>query len=164
MLRAMSIADDHAAVIRNFYSAFARKDGAAMAALYAPDARFSDPVFPSLDGRQAGAMWRMFCEGRDTELRVEFSDVVGDERGGRAHWDAQYLFGPGKRPVLNRIDASFEIRDGRIVRHEDRFDFWKWTRMALGAPGVLLGWSPIVQNAVRKQARARLDAFLAKNG
>lgn len=159
----MSSAETNAALIRDFYSAFARKDGAAMAALYAPDARFSDPVFPSLTGREAGAMWRMFCEGPGTELRVEFSDVAGDERGGRAHWDAHYLFGPGKRPVLNRIDATFEIRDGRIVRHEDRFDFWRWSRMALGASGLLLGWSPIVRSAVRKQARARLDAYLAKN-
>jgi len=159
----MTIAETNAARIRDFYAAFARKDGAAMAAMYAPDARFSDPVFPDLDARQVGGMWRMFCSGPDTDLRVEASGVTGDERGGRAHWDAHYSFGPGKRPVLNRIDAAFELRDGMIVRHVDVFDFWRWSRMALGASGALLGWTPIVRNAVRKQARARLEAFLAKN-
>ena len=158
----MSTAETNAARIRDFYAAFARKDGAAMAAMYSPDARFSDPVFPDLDAREVGGMWRMFCTGPDTGLRVESSDIVGDDRGARAHWDAHYAFGPSKRPVLNRIDATFELRDGLIVRHVDRFDFWRWSRQALGASGLLLGWSPIVRNAVRKQARARLDQFLAK--
>jgi ketosteroid isomerase-like protein len=37
-------------LIERFYAAFGRKDGDAMAACYAPDARFSDPVFGELRG------------------------------------------------------------------------------------------------------------------
>ena len=46
-------------LIERFYAAFNAKDGATMAACYAPDARFHDPVFGDLTGEQAGAMWRM---------------------------------------------------------------------------------------------------------
>jgi hypothetical protein len=34
--------------------------------------------------------------------------------------------------------------------------------MALGVPGVLLGWSPIVQSKVRSQAAAGLAKFEAE--
>jgi len=37
-------------LIDRFYAAFGARDGAAMSALYAPDARFSDPVFTDLSG------------------------------------------------------------------------------------------------------------------
>ena len=43
-------------LIERFYGAFAEKDGAAMASCYAPDVRFSDPVFPDLRGAEAGAV------------------------------------------------------------------------------------------------------------
>src|SRR6478672_11208014 len=40
--------EDNADLIRRFYSAFAARDADTMAACYAPDARFSDPVFTDL--------------------------------------------------------------------------------------------------------------------
>ncbi len=153
----------HARLIESFYQAFQRHDGEAMAACYHPEARFSDPVFPDLSSELAGNMWRMFCSGaKNTQLSVTFRDVRADETSGSAHWDASYLFPATGRKVLNQIDASFEFKDGKIYRHTDRFDLWKWTRMALGVPGVLLGWSPLVQNKVRQQARARLDDYSTK--
>ena len=39
-------AEDNKQLIERFYAAFGRRDGDAMAACYAPDASFSDPVFP----------------------------------------------------------------------------------------------------------------------
>ena len=64
---------------------------------------------------------------------------------GRAHWVATYTYSATGRPVENRIDATFEFRDGRIVRHRDRFDLYRWARQALGPKGLLLGWLPPVQ-------------------
>ena len=61
--------------------------------------------------------------------------------------------------MLNRIDARFEFRDGLIVRHVDRFDFWRWARQALGAPGWALGWSGWLRAKVRRRAAAGLAAF-----
>ena len=57
-------------LIHTLYRAFQRKDGAAMAACYHPDATFRDEVF-TLRGKQVGAMWRMLCEGaKDGRSRV----------------------------------------------------------------------------------------------
>jgi ketosteroid isomerase-like protein len=153
----------HAQLISDFYSAFQRLDGEAMAACYHPEAEFSDPVFPGLRHAEVTSMWRMFCE-RAKELEISFSAVQGDDRTGRAHWDARYPFSATGRKVLNRIDAEFEFRDGKIFRHTDRFDFWRWSSQALGPVGMLLGWTPFVRNKVRSQARANLEKFMRERG
>ncbi len=106
-------------------------------------------------------MWAMLC-ARGKDLAVEWRDVRADDRAGSAHWEARYTFSATGRPVHNVIDAEFTFRDGRIATHVDRFDFWRWSRMALGMKGALLGWSPLVRNAVRRQARRGLDAWIAR--
>lgn len=150
----------NAALIETFYRAFQRRDAEAMAACYAPDVRFSDPAFGPLTGAEAGDMWRMLCS-RAKDLDVRFSDVAADDTRGSAHWDADYLFSQTGRTVHNRIDATFEFRNGLIAVHNDVFDLWRWSRQALGLPGMLLGWSPIVRNKVRSQALRGLAAFRA---
>lgn len=142
-----------------FYAAFARRDGAAMQACYAADARFSDPVFSGLAGPEVGAMWRMLCE-RASDLRLEWRDVRETAPGRvQAHWEAWYTFGATGRRVHNVIDAVFVVRDGRIAEHVDRFDFWRWARQALGPAGWLLGWTPMLHNKVRAQAARGLAAW-----
>jgi len=158
----MSDAHGNARLIDGLYSAFARRDAAAMAACYAPDARFTDPVF-DVSGAEIGAMWGMLC-ARGKDLTLDWRDVEADDATGRAHWEPRYMFSATGRPVHNVIDATFAFREGRIVRHDDRFDLWRWSRMALGVKGVLLGWTPLVRNAVRAQARKGLDAWNARAG
>lgn len=68
-------------LIRRFYTAFQKRDGAAMAACYHPDVQFSDPVFTGLRGPRAGGMWKMLCE-RGKDLKVEFRDVKADDSTG----------------------------------------------------------------------------------
>ena len=152
-------------LIQTFYTAFQQRDHAGMIACYHPDIHFSDPVFTDLHGRQANAMWQMLCE-RGKDLAVTFSDVVAtasaDGGNGRAHWEATYTFSTGHQ-VHNVIDATFVFQDGLIIRHQDSFDLWRWTRMALGPMGLFLGWTPLVQNRVRKTALAGLERFIAKN-
>ena len=148
----------NAQLINDFYSAFSALDHARMAQSYSDEARFSDPVFRDLDAGEVRAMWRMFCTG-DNEIDVSFTGVEADDSTGRAHWEAVYSFPKTGRRVHNKIDASFDFADGRIVRHSDKFDFYRWTRMALGPVGTLMGWTPIVQNQVRSQARAQLKRF-----
>lgn len=152
----------HAELIARFYAAFAQRDWAGMAACYHPEVHFTDEVF-DLHGADAGMMWRMLCtNGRD--LVIDTSGVAADGNGGQAHWDAHYTFSATGRKVLNRIDARFEFRDGKIVRHVDRFDFWAWARQALGLPGVLLGWSGALRNKVQARAAKSLADFKAKAG
>jgi ketosteroid isomerase-like protein len=148
-------------LIERFYAAFAERDGAAMAACYAPDVRFSDPVFPDLRGAEAGAMWRMLTS-RGTDLRVELLERDADGDRGSARWRATYTFTETGRPVVNDVRASLRFADGLIAEHTDSFDFYRWARQALGTTGMLLGWTPIVRSAVRRRARAGLDEFMAQ--
>lgn len=152
----------NAELIERFYSAFARRDAAAMAACYHADARFADPVFPGLDGAGVRAMWAMLCAG-GKDLKIEASGIDADDASGRAHWDAHYTFSGTGRPVLNRIDASFAFRDGLIVEHRDAFDFHRWATQALGLPGRLLGGTGWLQRKVQKHAAAKLADWQRRN-
>jgi hypothetical protein len=69
------------------------------------------------------------------------------------------MFSQTGRTVVNHIEASFVFRDGKIAEHHDRFDLWRWAAQALGLKGVLLGWAPFVQKAIRRQAAKGLAAF-----
>jgi ketosteroid isomerase-like protein len=146
-------------LVDSFYAAFANRDYQGMARCYHDDIRFSDPVFTNLNGKEVGAMWHMLCE-QGTDLRVGHSEVSANGDDGSARWEARYSFGPDGRQVHNSIRASFEFRDGKIVNHRDRFDLWKWTRMAIGGLGTVLGWSSFVQKRVRSTARRSLDRFI----
>lgn len=148
----------NAEAIRAFYHNFDRRDAEGMASLYAADVVFSDPVFPALRGDDARAMWRMLC-ARGTGLRIELVAFEADELRGRARWDAFYTFSATGRPVHNRIDARFEFRDGEVVRHIDSFSFWRWSRQALGATGMLLGWTGLVRAKVQRTAARGLEEF-----
>lgn len=151
----------NAELIHAFYAAFAKRDAAGMAACYHPDIHFSDEVFTDLRAARAPAMWQMLCE-RGKDLRIECRDVGADDSSGHAHWEAWYTFSGTGRKVHNIVDAQFEFRDGKIIRHQDSFDFRAWASQALGPMGTLLGWSSFLKNRVRTKAAAGLDAFMAK--
>ena len=145
-----------AATIERFYAAFARLDGDAMAACYAPDVRFEDPAFGELRGEEAGDMWRMLT-GRAKDLSV----TLAEHDDASAHWLADYTFSTGRR-VHNDVRATFAFdAEGRITDHRDRFSFHAWSRQALGPPGLALGWTPMLRSKVRREARAGLEEFLA---
>jgi len=151
---------DNEGLVRSLYAALGRRDGEAMAACYASGASFSDPVFPALAGPEVGDMWRMLC-ARATGIRVEVVNIVADEASGRADWQAWYPFSGTGRAVHNVIHAEYRFRDGRILTHVDDFDLWRWSRQALGLPGVLLGWSTLLRRKVRAQAAGSLERFRA---
>jgi ketosteroid isomerase-like protein len=152
----------NAALISRFYQAFARQDAEAMAACYAPNVQFSDAVFIDLKGAEASDMWRMLCS-RAQDFSLSFSAVEADEQRGTARWTAQYTFSATGRTVVNEIRAEFVFKDGLIVEHRDHFDLWRWSRQALGLKGLLLGWLPPVQAAIRRQARQGLASYQARH-
>jgi len=155
-------------VIETFYTAFAFLDADAMARCYAPEVEFRDEVFTLHGKDETVAMWRMLCErvrarGR-ADWKLQFRGVSADDSRGRAQWDARYRFEATGNMVLNRIEARFLFNpDGLIVQHHDSFDFWRWSRQALGVPGLLLGWTPLLRARVRAQARAGLRTFMARD-
>ena len=150
------------ATIERLYAAFAKLDAQAMTACYALDAQFDDEAF-SLRGReQIGGMWSMLCDAVKTNGRDVWKLEVSAITERSAHWEPTYRFSATGRTVHNIIDAEFDFDAGGLIsRHRDRFDFWRWARQALGAPGLLLGWSPMLRAKVRAQAAKNLDRFVA---
>ena len=149
--------------VERFFAAFGRLDGAAMQACYAPDATFDDEVFSLKGPAQIGGMWRMVCDTTKAKGMAHWKLVVSDITAHSAHWEAHYLFSASGRLVHNKIDAAFAFDgNGLITTHRDRFDFWTWSGQALGARGLLLGWTPFLRNKVRAQAAGNLQRFLTK--
>lgn len=148
----------HEALVREFYAAFARRDAEAMARCYHEDVFFSDPAFPKLGGDEARDMWRMLVS-RAADLEVVLEQASAGDDGGRARWTARYTFTKTGRKVENHIEAMFAFRDGRIVRHYDRFSFWRWSAQALGPTGRFLGWFAPLKWMVRRQAAKQLERF-----
>ena len=91
---------------------------------------------------------------------AELAEHDADDTTGTAHWLANYTFTQTGRKVHNDVRASFRFADGLIAEHDDSFGFHTWARQALGPPGLLLGWTPIIQGPVRRRARASLDEFM----
>jgi ketosteroid isomerase-like protein len=147
-------------LIVRLYAGLDAQDGDAMAACYAPDARFHDPAFGELRGEQPGAMWRMLTS-RGGDLRCELVEHEADDTTGSARWRATYTFTQTGRPVVNVVDSTFRFADGLIAEQDDDFSFFTWSRQALGPAGLLLGWTPILPAMTRKRARASLDEFMA---
>lgn len=157
--------DPAIALGRRFYSAFAARDGDSMAACYAPGARFSDPAFGELRDGDPGKMWQMLCkQAQDLQIvldRIQLLPSGPQTAVVEAQWTATYTFSLTKRRVVNVVVSRLEVdrASGLIVSQDDQFDFWKWSRQALGVAGVLLGWSSLLQNQVRKQALNGLRKF-----
>jgi len=150
-------------LIETFYQAFQSLDAEAMVACYHPDVQFEDPAFGSLEGEHAKNMWRMLCHSQKGKgFRVEFSGVVVSGDQGAAHWEAWYTFGPTRRKVHNRIDASFVFESGKIIEHADHFDLYRWSRQAMGLQGALLGWTPLFKSKLQAQTHRMLSRFEAK--
>lgn len=146
-------------VIIQFYSAFQKRDWRTMQSCYHAEAHFSDSVFPDLNSMETKAMWHMLCENAQ-DFSLQFTGIEADDTHGRCDWQAWYTFSRTGRKVHNIIQADFEFKDGLIIRHTDSFNFWRWSRMALGITGVLMGWTPIIHNKVQTTARKSLFKFM----
>lgn len=148
---------DHKQLITQFYQSFQKRDHQGMANCYHADAFFCDEAF-RLEGKEINAMWHMLCErAKDFTLTFDINESQGRLQ---VVWQANYLFSQTNRPVKNIITASFEFKEGKIYRHKDEFNFWRWSSQALGMPGYLLGWSPLLRNKVSVMARRNLNKFI----
>jgi len=150
---------DSTGIIHKLYTSFQIKDWKTMQSCYHEDATFYDPVFQDLNSKEVKAMWHMLAAAAQ-DLKLIFGNVNATDREGSCQWQAWYPFSRTGKPVHNIIEARFEFRDGRIFRHTDTFDLWRWSRMAFGATGVLMGWTPIFQNKIRAAARKGLIRFM----
>ncbi len=149
-------------LITHFYTSFASADAEAMVACYHTNVVFADPAFGTLMGDDARNMWRMLLVRSQGDLKVTFNDVKANEKTGSAKWRAEYTFGQTGRKVINEINANFEFADGKIIKHTDSFDVWKWSRQAMGFKGLLLGRTGFFQKALQKQTNRLLQSYTKK--
>ncbi len=147
--------------IIHFYSALQTLNYEEMQKAYHPEAQYTDPIFGTLDAAQVKAMWKMLLT-RGQDLQVAFSNVHATNSTGKCRWEAWYTFSKTGRFVHNIIRSSFEFKDGKIYRQQDAFSVWRWSRYALGVPGIFLGWSPWIQNEIKDGARENLKKFMGK--
>jgi ketosteroid isomerase-like protein len=154
----MTTQQPNAAVIERLYAALDAQDGETMASLYTDDAVFEDPAFGELHGSEVGDMWRMLCE-QATDLSVSATDVSADDTTGSANWVAHYTFSQTGRPVENRVQAKFRFRDGKIADHRDSFSMLRWSRQALGVPGLLIGSNPVGRALMRRRTGGMLAKY-----
>lgn len=150
---------ENAEIIRKFYESFARNDAEAMVACYDDNIQFTDPAFGTLRGDKAKNMWRMLVENGKGNIKIDFENVKANEQKGSADWVAEYVFSKTGRRVVNKIHAEFEFRDGKITRHIDDFDVWKWASQALGISGHLLGWTSFMKKKIQQNANSALAKY-----
>ena len=148
-------------LIEHLYDSLGQRNSVAMGACYASDATFTDPAFGTLNGEEIEGMWSMLTSSAG-KLEIKVSDVMADDEIGSATWIASYQFGPKKNDVVNRISAQYTFKDGLIQTHTDSFNFHTWARQALGPVGLLLGWTPYLQDKAKQQARAQLKRHMEK--
>ena len=135
-----------------------------MARLYDDAAYFSDPAFRTLTAEETRAMWRMLILRSKGELHIAYHSVEEKEDHVSGVWEATYTFGKTGRKVHNIIKSKMIVEEGKIIVHEDQFNLWKWSRMALGTSGLLLGWTPWIQGRIHAQARNGLRKFMESEG
>lgn len=146
-------------IIEQFYDAFANLDAEKMVSFYHDDIEFTDPAFGLLKGERAKAMWRMLCQN-STDLKIEASQMEADGNNGKARWDAYYTFSQTGKKVHNIIDATFEFKDGKIIKHTDHFNIKRWAGQALGLKGKLLGGTSFFKKKLNQQTGSLLDKFM----
>ena len=147
-------------LIKSFYEAFNRLDAEDMVSLYDNEVIFEDPAFGILRGEHAKNMWRMLCASqKESEFKVIVSDIEINDHEGRARWDAYYTFSKTGRKVHNIVSASFVFEDGKIIKHTDHFDLYRWSQQALGFKGFLFGWARIFKKQLNKQTNQLLNKF-----
>ena len=150
-------------VIEQFYSAFQAMDAERMASCYHNEVVFEDPAFGKLRGVHAGNMWRMLIDSqKGKDFRIEFSDITTDGNQVTVHWEAWYTFSKTGRKIHNSIDATFEFQDGKIIRHRDDFDLYKWAKQALGIQGVMIGWTSFFRKKLQSQTHHLLRKYEQK--
>ncbi len=151
--------DENQQLIEKFYTCFKNKDYKGMHSCYASTAVFNDPIFTNLDAQKIKAMWQMLLSSSN-QLSIEYSLSSASEKFVYVHWNANYTFSKTGKKVINRIKATFEIENGKIIRHTDNFNFYNWVKQALGLPGLLLGWTNFMKYKVRNSAKQNLIKFM----
>jgi ketosteroid isomerase-like protein len=147
-------------LIEHFYKAFNDLDADVMVDCYHKDIVFEDPAFGVLNGDRAGNMWRMLCETqKEKDFRVTYTNLDSNNDTGSVTWEAFYTFSKTGRKVHNIIRASFEFKDGKIIKHTDNFNLHGWAKQAMGFKGYLIGGTSFFKNKLQNQTNSLLTKY-----
>ncbi len=145
-------------LIRNFYTALSNHDAEKMVSFYHDDIVFNDPIFGKLKGQTAKKMWYWLLEnGKD--MQIKYSNIEGNDAQGSATWEARYTFGIEKRPVLNRVKAYFELKDGKIIKHVDDYSLHRWATQTMGWKGKIMGGTAYFKKKLQFKSRRMLENY-----
>lgn len=145
-------------IIEQFYQAFQNLDAEKMVSFYHDEVQFHDPGFGSLKGNDAKNMWRMLC-AKANNFSLDYNSITETS----AHWEATYTFSLTGNKVINKINASFEFKDGKIYKHTDVFNLHKWASQAFGVKGLLLGGTKFFKKKLNVQTQKLLAAYIKKH-
>lgn len=148
-------------LIANFYESFGKLDAQGMIDYYHDQIEFEDPIFGKLNSKKVRSMWRLLLS-KDSDMKVSYCDVKTQGNLGYAKWKATYFYGSKKRKITNECKASFEFKDGKIIRHTDTYSLWRWSHQAFGFVGLLLGWTSFFKNKITNKAQKALLDFETK--
>lgn len=150
-------------VIEKFYKAFDELDAEKMVECYHKDIIFEDPAFGVLNKKRAMNMWRMLCSSqKGKDFKIVYSNIESNENKGSAKWEAFYTFSQTGRKVHNKISATFEFKDNLIIKHNDSFDIYTWSKQAIGIKGFILGFTSFFKSKLQIQTGKLLDKFISK--
>lgn len=148
--------------LERFFDALRRCDKAALRDCCSPGLRFDDPLI-SITGRDDRLDWCTLlwtpCDGDGQRIwHLELDDVHTRGPLGTARWNLRYRYTPTGRLIELAVTSQFTFDpDGSITAQRDSFDFWRWSRQAHGLLGLLLGWTPLLWDQARDQARVSLE-------
>lgn len=146
-------------IAKEFYTTFANKDSDKLKQYYSTNVIFKDPAFGTLKGEDVFSMWEMlFQKGKD--LEVSFNIEKEDKDTVIVKWIANYTFSKTKRKVENHVTATLRFSDNKIIEHIDNFDFYNWSKQALGGVGILLGGTKWFQRKFNKEATSSLHKYI----
>lgn len=149
-------------IITKFYNAFTNHNAEIMASFYDDNIEFEDPAFGILKGKKAKIMWKMLIEISKGNLNISFDNIKSDKNFGSVDWKAEYIFSQTKRKVVNNVHAEFEFQNGKIIKHKDSFDFYKWSCQALGIIGCFVGKSKIFKFIFKRKTNSMLNNYISQ--
>lgn len=146
-------------IIKEFYNAFSNHNAEIMADFYDDKIEFEDPAFGVLKGNKAKIMWKMLIEISKGNLKITVNNIKSDGNIGSADWKAEYIFSQTRRKIVNNVHAEFEFQNGKIIKHKDYFDLYKWACQALGFIGCLIGKSKVFKFILNKRTNSMLKKY-----
>lgn len=139
------------AITRRLQVALRTGDLDAIARCYNPFAAYSDPVLGDLGAGSARQAWSLILPLLRSPSWSFSIDDVG-LLSSRASTRLTFLFAPTARPVTLDISTVLQVRDGRIVRHDDDFSLFAWSQ-GLPFPQRLVARSRSFRRRVNREAR-----------